>query len=191
MSIRSRLMALALGGVLPLLIVGLIVLAIVWNQKQSQLNESMEQQAELAAVVFDRWLDSQYQPLRTIASYPPEHFNDKPALEENLKASLIHRTDWIDLRVLDASGKVVSVYPTGAESLPVNVTEKVLSEIRLGTSSVETDWVRGEGRYLVTIAVPVEGVGAVVARIGGAALREPFRGMSLPDRAVITLVDQG
>lgn len=190
MSIRSRLMALALGGVLPLLIVGLIVLAIVWNEKQSQLNESMEQQAELAAVVFDRWLDAQYQPLRTIASYPPEHFKDKPALEANLRAALIHRTDWIDLRVLDAGGKVLSVYPAGAESLPANVTENVFSGIRRGTSSVETDWVRGEGHYLVTIAVPVEG-GAVVARIGGAALREPFRGMSLPDRAVITLVDQG
>lgn len=190
MSIRSRLIALALGGVLPLLVVGLIVLAIVWNEKQSQLNESMEQQAELAAVVFDRWLDSQYQPLRTIASYPPEHFKDKPALEENLRAALIHRTDWIDLRVLDASGKVISVYPAGAESLPVNVAEKVLDEIKRGTSSVETDWMRGDGRYLVTIAVPVD-AGAVVARLGGAALREPFLGMSLPDRTVITLVDQG
>lgn len=191
MSIRSRLMALALGGVLPLLIVGLIVLAIVWNEKQNQLNESLEQQAELAAVVFDRWLDSQYQPLRTIASYPPQHFKDKPALDENLRAALIHRTDWIDLRVLDASGNVVSVHPAGAESLPVNVTEKVFSEIKRGVPSVETDWVHGEGGYLVTIAVPVEGEGAVVARIGGAALKEPFRGMSLPDRAVITLVDQG
>ena len=191
MGIQSRLMALALGGVLPLLIAGLIVLAIVWNEKQRQLNDSLEQQAELAAVVFDRWLDSQYQPLRTIASYPSEHFTDKPAVEENLRAALVHRTDWIDLRVVDASGKVVSVYPTGAQSLPVNVTEKVLSEIKRGTSSIETDWVRGEGHYIVTIAVPLEGAGAVIARIGGAALREPFRGMTLPDRAIITLVDQG
>ena len=191
MSIRSRLLALALGGVLPLLVVGLIVLAIVWNEKQTQLNESLEQQAELAAVVFDRWLDSQYQPLRTIASYPPEHFKNKPALEGNLRAALIHRTDWIDLRVLDAGGTVVSVYPPSADPLRVGVAERVLDEIRHGVQSVETDWVRGEGRYLVTIAVPVKGVGAVVARIGGAALQEPFRGMSLPDRAVITLVDQG
>ena len=190
MSIRSRLLALALGGVLPLLIVGLIVLAIVWNEKQNQLNESMEQQAELAAIVFDRWLDAQYQPLRTIASYPPDHLKDESALEGNLKAALIHRTDWIDLRVLDASGKVVSVYPASAEPLPVNVAEKVLGEIKRGVPSVETDWVRGEGRYLVTIAVPVEGAGAVVARIDGAALKDPFSGMSLPDRAVITLVDQ-
>ena len=71
MSIRGRLLALAIGGVLPLLIVGLIVLGIVWSEKQHQLNEGLEQQAELAAVVFDRWLDAQYQPLITIASYPP------------------------------------------------------------------------------------------------------------------------
>ena len=71
MSIRGRLLALAIGGVLPLLIVGLTVLWVVWSEKQNQINEALEQQAELAAVVFDRWLDAQYQPLRTIASYPP------------------------------------------------------------------------------------------------------------------------
>jgi signal transduction histidine kinase len=190
MSIRGRLLALAIGGVLPLLIVGLTVLGIVWTEKQNQLNEGLEQQAELAAVVFDRWLDAQYQPLRTIASYPPDHLKDKSALEGNLKAALIHRADWIDLRVLDASGRVVSIYPASAESLPVSVADKVLGEMQRGVPSIETDWSRGEGRYLVAIAVPVEGAGAVVARIDGAALKESFRGMSLPDRAVITLVDQ-
>src|ERR1041384_5657109 len=132
-----------MGGVLPLLIVGLAVLWIVWSEKRSQLNESLEQQAELVGVVFDRWLDAQYQPLRTIASYPPDHLKDESALEGNLKAALIHRTDWIDLRVLDASGKVVSVYPAGAEPLPVNVAERVLGEIKRGVPTVETDWVRG------------------------------------------------
>jgi signal transduction histidine kinase len=190
MSIRGRLLALAIGGVLPLLIVGLIVLGIVWSEKQQQLNESLEQQAELAGVVFDRWLDAQYQPLQTIASYPPDHLKDKFALEGNLKAALIHRTHWIDLRVLDSSGKVVAIYPAGAENLPVNVADKLLAEMRRGVQVVETDWSRGEGRYLLAIAVPVEGAGAVVARIDGAALNEPFRGMSLPDRAVITLIDQ-
>jgi signal transduction histidine kinase len=190
MSIRGRLLALAIGGVLPLLIVGLTVLGIVWTEKQNQLNEGLEQQAELAGVVFDRWLDAQYQPLKTIASYPPDHLKDKSALEENLQAALIHRTHWIDLRVLDASGKVVAIYPAGAESLPVGVADKLLGEMRRGVQDVETDWARGEGRYLLAIAVPAEGAGAVVARIDGAALKEPFRGMSLPDRAVITLIDQ-
>lgn len=62
MSIRRRLLMLAIGGVLPLLIVGLAVLCIVWSDKRNQLNESLEQQAELVGVVFDRWLDTQHQP---------------------------------------------------------------------------------------------------------------------------------
>ena len=190
MSIRGRLLALAIGGVLPLLIVGLTVLGIVWTEKQNQLNEGLEQQAELAGVVFDRWLDAQYQPLKTIASYPPDHLKDKSALEENLQAALIHRTHWVDLRVLDVSGKVVAIFPAGAENLPASVADKLLAEMHRGVQDIETDWARGEGRYLLAIAVPVEGEGAVVARIDGAALKEPFRGMSLPDRAVITLIDQ-
>ena len=82
MSIRGRLLALAIGGVLPLLIVGLTVLWVVWSEKQNQLNDALEQQAELAAVVFDRWLDAQYQPLRTITSYPSSHLKDSTALQE-------------------------------------------------------------------------------------------------------------
>ena len=190
MSIRGRLLALAVGGVLPLLIVGLIVLGIVWSEKQQQLNESLEQQAELAAVVFDRWLDTQYQPLITIASYPPNHLNDKSALEANLKAALLRRKHWIDLRVLDASGRVVATEPADAGNLPPGLAEKLVGEVGREVSAVETDWTLGEGRYLVAVAVPLDGGGAVVARIDGAALKEPLYGMTLADRAVVTLLDQ-
>jgi signal transduction histidine kinase len=58
MSIRGRLLTLAIGGVLPLLLVGLTALWFVWSEKRNQLNESLEQQSELLAVVFDRWLES-------------------------------------------------------------------------------------------------------------------------------------
>jgi signal transduction histidine kinase len=190
MTIRGRLLALAMGGVVPLLFVGLMVLWIVWNEKQQQLNESLEQQAELAAVVFDRWLDAQYQPLRTIASYPAAHLNDASALEENLKAALLHRTHWIDLRVLDASGRVMTTYPVDAEVLPAGLADKLLGEVGRGGSDVETDWTRGEGRYVLALAVPVEGGGAVIARIEGAALKEPLQGITLPERALVTLLDQ-
>jgi len=190
MSIRGRLLALAIGGVLPLLIVGLTILGIVWSEKQSQLNEGLEQQAELAALVFDRWLDAQYQPLKTIASYPPNDLNDKSTLDENLKATLRHRTHWIDLRMLDTSGKVVATEPADAGNLSPGLAEKLVSEVRGGVPDVETDWTRGEGQYLLAVAAPVDGGGAVVARIDGAALKEPLHGITLPDRAVVTLVDQ-
>jgi hypothetical protein len=59
LSIRGRLLALALGAVVPLVLLGLAMLWGVWGAKEQQLNESLEQQAELSAVVFDRWLDAQ------------------------------------------------------------------------------------------------------------------------------------
>ena len=189
MSIRGRLLTLAIGGVLPLLIVGLAVLWIVWNEKRDQLNESLEQQAELVGVVFDRWLDAQYQPLLTIASYPPDHLNDRSALKGSLQAAIIRRSHWIDLRVLDSTGKVVAIEPAGAGDLPSGLSEKLLAEAKRGASDVETDWTRGEGHYLLAVEVPLEG-GAVIARIEGSALKDALHGITLPERAVVTLLDQ-
>lgn len=189
MSIRSRLLTLAIGGVLPLLVVGLAFLWFVWSEKRNQLNESIEQQAELVGVVFDRWLDAQYQPLRTIASYPPERLNDPSALKENLQATTIRRSHWIDLRVLDSTGKVVGIEPAGAGNLPSGLGEKLLDEAKRGASDIETDWTRGEGHYLLAVEVPMEG-GAVIARIEGSALKDALHGITLPERAVVTLLDQ-
>ena len=190
MSIRGRLLTLAIGGVVPLLIVGFIVLWAVWNGKQRQLNEALEQQAELAAVVFDRWLDAQYQPLRTIASYSPEHLRDQSSLETDFKASLTQRPYWIDLRVVDAGAKIVSKYPSDAADLPVGLTEKLLAEVQRSVPDVETDWTRGEGQYILALAYPLTTGGAVVARIDGAALRDQLQGITSTQRAVITLLDQ-
>jgi signal transduction histidine kinase len=189
MSIRGRLLALAIGGVLPLLIVGLAVLWIVWNEKRNQLNESLEQQAELVGVVFDRWLDAQYQPLRTIASYPPDHLSDPAALKGNLHAAIIGRPHWVDLRVLDSTGRVMAIEPAGAGNLPSGLSDKLLDEAKRGASDIETDWTRGEGHYLLAGETPVEG-GAVIARIEGSALKDALHGITLPERAVVTLLDQ-
>ena len=190
MTIRGRLLMLAIGGVLPLLIVGLTVLWIVWREKQTQLNDSLEQQAELSAVVFDRWLDAQYQPLRTIASYPPDYLNDPSELKPNLKAALLNRNHWIDVRVLDPAGKVLAIEPSDAGNLPTGLAEKLLGEAKRGVSDVETDWTRGEGHYLLASEVPINSGGAVIARIDGASLQQPLQGITLPDRALVTLLDQ-
>ncbi|HJQ32405.1 MAG TPA: sensor histidine kinase [Pyrinomonadaceae bacterium] len=189
MSIRGRLLTLALGGVVPLLVVGLVALWVVWRGKQQQLNESLEEQAELAAVVFDRWIDAQRQPLLTIASHPAARLNDPSAVEADLKAALTPRPHWLDLRVLGADGRAVATYPAGAEALPAGVADRLLGAARGGVSDVETDWTRGEGHYVLALAVPAGEGGAVVARMEGSALQEPLRGITLPDRALVTLLD--
>jgi signal transduction histidine kinase len=182
-------LTLAVGGVVPLLAVGLTLLWAVWGGKQQQLNEALEQQAELAAVVFDRWLDAQRQPLLTIAAYPAGRLNDPSALEADMRAALGPRPHWVDVRVVDAGGRVVTTHPAGAEGMPAGVAERLLDAARRGVSDVETDWTRGEGNYVLAVAVPAEGGGAIIARINGASLKEPLRGITLPERALVTLLD--
>src|ERR1041384_284537 len=92
MNIRKRLLILAIGGVVPLLLVGLALLWSVWHAKQQQLNNGMEQQAELAAVLFDRWLDAQEQPLRTVAEYSRRSKTDPNQLQEALEAAMAPRS---------------------------------------------------------------------------------------------------
>ena len=180
----------ALGAVVPLVFLGLAMLWVVWGAKEQQLNESLEQQAELSAVVFDRWLDAQRQPLVTIASYPSENFREAAALEADLRAATARRPHWIDVRVLDAGGRVVAAHPFDAGGLPAGLAERLMAEAQSGEAAIETDWTRGEGHYVLAVAAPMEGGGSCIARIDGEALKDLFRGITLPERAlVITLLD--
>ncbi|MGQ0762492.1 MAG: ATP-binding protein [Acidobacteriota bacterium] len=189
MNIRKRLLILAVGGVVPLLVVGLALLWSVWHAKQQQLNDGMEQQAELAAVLFDRWLDAQEQPLRTVAGYSSKNGINQTELQDALQAAITPRSSWTDLRVLDADGKIVAMQPANAEGLPSGIAERLLAEAQRGVSVVETDWTKGEGRHSLILMAPMKSVGVVVARIDGAALKEIFQGITLPERTVVTVMD--
>ena len=189
MNIRKRLLILAVGGVVPLLLVGLALLWSVWHAKERQLNDGIEQQAELAAVLFDRWLDAQEQPLRTVAEYSSQNRINDNELQDALKAAITPRSSWTDLRVLDAAGKIVAMQPTNAEGLPSGFSERVLAQAQRGVSVVETDWTKGEGRYSLVLMAPIKSGGVVIARIDGAALPEVFRGITLPERTVVTVMD--
>jgi signal transduction histidine kinase len=189
LNIRKRLLILAVGGVVPLLLVGLALLWSVWHAKQQQLNDGIEQQAALAAVLFDRWLDAQKQPLRTIAEYSSQNKTDQSPLQEALEAAMAPRSSWADLHVLGADGKTVVMHPRNAESLPSGVSERLLAEAQRGVSVVETDWTKGEGRYSLILMAPMKTGGVIVARIDGAALKEIFQGITLPERTVVTVMD--
>ena len=189
MNIRKRLLILAVGGVVPLLLVGLALLWSVWHSKQQQLNDGIEQQAELAAVLLDRWIDAQEQPLRTIAEYSSQNKSDMNPLQKALEAAMAPRPSWTDLRVLAADGKIVAMQPPNAESLPSGLTEKLLAGVQPGASVVATDWTKGEGQYSLVLMTPMKSGGVAVARIDGAALQEIFQGITLPERTVVTVMD--
>ena len=189
MSIRGRLLMLAVGAVVPLLLLGLAALWEVWGAKQQRLDEAMEQQAELAAVVFERWIDTQRQPLVTVAALADGDTSDDSSLRNYLRFVTAPRPRWIDIRVVGANGRALMAHPSDAGGLPPGLLEKLLAESHHQEMTVETDWTRGEGQYLLAVAVPVASGGAVIARVDGNALQELFRDLRLPDRALITLLD--
>jgi signal transduction histidine kinase len=188
-NIRGRLLMLAVGAVVPLSLVALAALWGVWSARQQQLNEAMEQQAELAAVVFERWLDTQRQPLLSVAALAGEQASSDAFLRNYLRVVMAPRPHWIDIRIVNASGGRTMSHPVEAEGFPPGLAEKLLAEVRRPGAAAETDWTRGEGQYVLAVAVAVQAGGAVIARIDGKALQELFRGPQLPERALITLLD--
>ncbi len=181
-------MALSIGIAVPLTLVGLTVLWGMWRESRRQLNHSVEEQAELAAVAFERWIDGQRQPLTTLAAIAAQH--PPPPLAASLPFIVNTRPYWIDLQVLDAAGNAFVTQPKNAQPLPAELAGTLRDEMRRRNSwAVVTDWTRGEGRPIIAIATPVEGGGAIIARVDGSALGELFRNIELSDESIIAVFD--
>ncbi|HEX8177186.1 MAG TPA: sensor histidine kinase [Pyrinomonadaceae bacterium] len=190
MGIRWRLLILTLGVAVPLAAVGIIDLRGMWSVSRNQLDDSVKQQAELAAVAFERWMDAQRQPLMTVAAIVSERGMNAAGLGENLQYSVQTHPHWIDLQVISASGERLLARPEGREPLPDALLEHVMEEVRRRKSwTVVTDRTKDEARPIFIIANPTREGGAVIARLDGAAMNELFGGVQLSDRSVIGIFD--
>ncbi len=190
MGIRSRLLLLALGVAVPLALVGVLGLRLMWDLSREQLDDSVKQQAELAAVAFERWVDAQRQPLTTLADLSATQDVRSPAFAETLRATVANRPHWIDLRIVDAGGRTLIAQPAGREELSSALTDFLLEEMRRSSSwTVVTDRTRDEVRPVFAIAAPRAGGGAVIARVDGVAMHELFRDIELSTRSVIAVFD--
>lgn len=190
MGIRRRLLTLSVGIAIPLTLVGLAVLWGLWQESRRELDHSIEEQSELAAVAFERWVDGQRQPLSTLAAITAEHPRGPFPFAGRLSFIVNTRPHWIDLQILDDSAVQLVTQPPNSKPLPGDVLTTLQNEMRRRNSwAVVTDWTAGEGHPVLALAVPVTGGGMIVARIDGAAMGELFRNIELPNGAVISVFD--
>lgn len=190
MGIRKRLLILSIGISVPLILAGLLVLWALWRESRSELTHSIEEQSQLAAVAFEKWIDGQRQPLATLATIAAEHPQGSLPFAGRLSYMVGTRPYWVDLWILDNAGSTRASYTPHAKSLPNEVLETLRAEMRRRNSwAVVTDWTRGEGYPLLALGVPVTTGGMIVARIDGAAVAELFRGIQLSEGAVIGVFD--
>jgi signal transduction histidine kinase len=185
--IRGRILLLAIGIGIPLALVGVLALRQMRNISRLQLEDSVSQQSELAAIAFERWVDAQRQPLITIAAVAADR--QAYPFDNNLQYVVKTRPYWIDLRIVDGSGTTLLAQPAAPEPPPALV-QYLLTESRAKSSWVlVSDRTGDESRPIFAIAVPVTSGGAVIARIDGNAITDLFRDIQLPQGAVIGIFD--
>jgi signal transduction histidine kinase len=190
MGIRKRLLTLSIGIAIPLIFAGLLMLWGLWTESRNELNHSIEEQSQLAAVAFEKWVDGQRQPLSTLAAIAADHPRGPFPFAGRLSYIIHTRSHWLDLRILDDAGAVILAEPSQAKPLPGNLLSVLHDEIQRRKSwAVVTDWTSQDGYPLLALAVPIANGGMIVARINGAAIGELFRNIPLSDGAVIAVFD--
>ena len=178
---------LILGITVPFTLVGAFGLLRVWNISRAQLNDSVQEQAELAALAFERWADSQRRPLETFAAIAAD---GKLQSLESVRYGIKTRPYWIDVNIVSANGEVLRSFSAGEEHVPPALIDYLLTETRKRNSWVlVTDRTRDESRPVVAIATPIQTGGAVILRLDGAAINASFSQIQPPGSAVIAVFD--
>ena len=190
MGIRGKLLLLAAGIAVPLVLVGALDLRNMWRLSRSQMDDSVKQQVDLASVALERWLDNQKKALDAISALAGDKDTSTPSIRENLESVLRTRPFWLDLRITNAAGTTLMSQPSRREILPNALTDYLVSEMRERNSwTVVTDRTLDEARPIVIVAVPTQKGGAVIARIDGAAINQLFDSIELSPQVVISVVD--
>jgi signal transduction histidine kinase len=190
LGIRGKLLLLAAGIAVPLVVVGVLDLRNMWRLSRAQLDDSVKQQVDLASVALERWLDDQKKALDAIAALAADNDTRTPTIRENLENVLRTRPFWLDLRITNSVGTTIMSQPNRRDVLPNALTDHLVSQMRESNSwAVVTDRTVDEARPIVVIAVPVQKGGAVIVRIDGAAISELFDRIELSQQAIISVMD--
>src|SRR5574338_881285 len=180
MGIRKRLLILSIGISVPLILAGLLMLWALWRESRRELTHSIEEQSQLAAIAFEKWIDGQRQPLSTLATIAAQHPHGPLPFAERLSYIVETRPHWIDLWIIDDAGHTLASHSRELTTLPDEVIGTLRTEMgRRNSWAVVTDWSSGEGYPLLALGVPVATGGIIVARIHGAAIGELCRSIEL------------
>ncbi len=190
LGIRGKLLLLAVGIAVPLVVFGALDLRNMWRLSRAQLDDSIKQQVDLASLALERWLDDQKKALEAIAASAGDNDPRSAVIRENLESVLHTRRFWMDLRITNAGGTTTVSQPARKEVLPSALTDYLVSEMRERKSwAVVTDRTVDEARPIVVIAAPIQKGGAVIARIDGAAISELFDNIQLSPQVIISVRD--
>ncbi len=190
LSIRARLLYLTLGLLIPLLLAGLFSLWQLRNNSRAQLDESLLQQAGLAAAAFEQRILAYRQTLEAI-SILAENNESRYALQDYLNSIVETRPNWLDVRIVNARGEVVLAQSKKDSNLtPVSFQPLIQEAERENSFVISTEQFGGENLSLLTLARPVGSGNFVLARIDGTSVSEVFRHLNFAEDNIIAVFDK-
>jgi signal transduction histidine kinase len=190
LSIRTRLLLLTLGLLVPLVLVGLYNQSDAWSTSRELLNRSMEHQAKLAATAFEQWVGAQRQTLLTVSDLARTGTANNAALREYLNSVVKTRPTWLNVEIVDPAGEVVlsqTAKKWNLEATPLTNLKARLDESR--SLVIATEQISDKQLRLLTMAMPLADGNFVVARIDGTSASDVFKQLELPEDHIIAVFD--
>lgn len=188
MTIRARLLLLTIGLIIPLVLFGFYNLWSAWHASREKLNESIEQQANLAATAFEQWVGAQRQTLVTISSLSQN--SSSATLKDFLNSIVKTRPHWLDVQIVSPTGEIVLSQTVRDKPLPLVSIETLRQEVSQKKRLVIfTEQITDENLRLLSMAMPIENGNFVVARIDGTHVSNVFKQLDLPEEHLIAVFD--
>ncbi|MGH9941233.1 MAG: ATP-binding protein [Pyrinomonadaceae bacterium] len=180
---------LTLGVAAPLALAGVVALWGLWTAGRRQLDQSVQQRAELAAVSLERWVAAQQQQLTTIARYAMARQTSVP-VTETLRLTATSLT-WVDVRVVNPTGGTDLSEPIDAVPLPTELVAEMFDDVRRRRSwTVAADLRTSDpSQPMLALGAPVEADRVAIARVNAAAVRDFFRYLEPANGEVFAVFD--
>jgi signal transduction histidine kinase len=187
--IRIRLLMYGIGVAIPLTYVGLAGIWAMWDATRLQLDDSIKKQAEISALAFKQWIETQREPLTTVATYFAEQQTPPPEFERILRLIVDARSHWAGLSIVDDEGETLFMKPDHNRPLSPDHAGRLLAGLQERPWAIDTDWPEGDAGGLMLIAVPVRSGGAVIAQVDVARMSEILlQEIKLFDQSVFSVI---
>jgi signal transduction histidine kinase len=190
LSIRARLLWLTLGLFVPLMILSGYNQWDSWNTSRTLLNDSIEQQAKLAATAFQQWIDAQQQTLFTISDLARAGSTNNAALQDYLDSIIKTRPNWLNVEIVSPAGEVLIAQKAKKWNLDAPPVQQLLSGAENGRPLViGTRQISDKKLSLLSIGMRQPDGNILVARINGTSVSNVFDNLELPRDYIIALFD--
>ncbi len=196
MTIRSRLLLLVAGALLPLIVVAAVFIGLYWRQQSEALELRYLERVRAMSIAVDTELEGAIRLLRALALTPDLEMNRKEAFAPRMQRFLDSQPTWRNFALGDPDWK--SVVAVGHDGVPPGhaaIDPRAFMSIGKTRSPSVSPLLRtADGRYETQVAVPVIRDGAMIGILMVSVDQQAWLRLlgqyHLSSGATMTLLDQ-